>query len=93
MSFQQYLIACRSTVKAKLKRMTCHHVYKEIEQEYLEDETALHHGDHLVEVNHYSKWAFHMNCIKCGHHKVQVHKRLIHKLDISDQINKWSKDR
>ena len=93
MSVQQYFIACCSSAKTKFKQLTCKHVYKEIEQEFLERETSLHHGDHLVEVNCYDVYAFHMNCIKCGNSKIQRHKRLMHKLDVSDHINTWNCDR
>lgn len=92
MSVQQYMIACCSTVKTKLNQLNCVHIYKHIEEEFLGHHTVIAHGDKCVDVDFYNRYAFHMTCVKCGKEIIQQHNRLVHKIDVTDQVNVWGKD-
>jgi len=72
-----------------LKELFCSHVYKETNNEFLEKEIQLNYNKQQVDIDCYDKFAFHMKCLKCSATKVQVHNRLVKKIDVTGIVNVW----
>lgn len=67
----------------------CRHVYKEVSSEFLEKDIQINYSKQQVDIDCYDKFAFHMKCLKCTATKVQVHSRLVKKIDVTDAIHTW----
>lgn len=75
-----------------LNQLFCRHVYKEIKTEFLEHETRIASAGGMVEVDHYGRFAHHRECIKCGKIQIKVRDKLIHKINVNEQIKQWKEE-
>ena len=79
-------------LEVHIKRLFCGHIYKETEVEFLEHETRLSSAGGMVEVDNYERNAHHRTCIKCGKHKIKVIDKLVHKVNVNEQIKQWREE-